>query len=725
MNIGVRQIGSFILCTAATAFAAQSVSSDENKSDPQKSVDTLVQKENIKITFDESEVKKHIVALNSDVYRIRDTAYKKLLQLPDNLSLDDRISFSVYIMDKAINPPSEEVNTRLGRIQEKALEALEQKIISQTDTSKSKETALKLIEIMSKKRATFIWRKLTPVIVTNIANEAVISKRHTLVGVKNINTVPYSEYKEIQADRKLIKSLSGLLLSVSNNDSKELRAEAVRLSASLTKEPLHEHEAFISIYNEKLQALALSIEGKLSNLESKFKELKELHSQADLSNGLEPKLVQLAKPVLEEILEVNINAFLTNDLKKQEAAINNINFLKTQFTLLNIKDLTNSKHISLIFSKRQEFTKDITSSKELQTAIQTAISTSRLPGVGSDYHVSYINWLEKQADNPLLLKLPNRKEIQNILELALKEELYTTANSNSKILQSETINPLVKTFTKLAKQRNVDAEIPDLQAIIDFQYFSHFYLNFAEQEKLHPHMLTLFDATTEGINNLRNKEDKTSLRIQILTTLPFVNSYPPDSIVEKLGGEWILRKRESDRVTRLYREDYLSRLSKLYCKGQNKPDTEEFIRLTDGLFNSSDSEHPGKDLPPEIMLQFIENNFEYFEKNIRHIIETYKESNESAIKSASQKQLKEISLSFHRLFNEKKKASMSDKKNKKPDEDGWLTQHYPRTNVVNTSTNGSTNLRYRPDWCEQISRIEAWFYRRGLEAQIKEVISQK
>ena len=326
--------------------------------------------------------------------------------------------------------------------------------------------------------------------------------------------------------------------------------------------------------------------------------------------------------------------------------------------------------------------------------IKTAQFISGLSGNNSIYHKNYVSWLVKQIDNSVLDELPDRKERQKILEAAVREELYVVARiEKNPSLQAELINPLVKSYIKLAKQNNSDPAFlkKSIEALIEFQYFSHFYLDYSKEEELHPDLLVLFDTITDSINKVQNAKDKALLRKQIITTMPLINSFGPEHYLDQDGR---LKKKAADKVANLYCKDYLVRLSSFYCKNQSVVDTEEFVNLTYSLLSSGfkEKKHVGKDLPIEMMLQFIENNPEYFEKNIQYIIETYKKSNVPAVKSASGEQLQELYLSFHNLFNAE-----------------WLTQSYQQTRVVNTSGSGGTKLQYRPDWKNQISKLETWF----------------
>jgi len=326
--------------------------------------------------------------------------------------------------------------------------------------------------------------------------------------------------------------------------------------------------------------------------------------------------------------------------------------------------------------------------------IKTAQFISELSKNNATYHKNYVSWLVKQIDNSILDELPDRKEKQKILEAAAREELYVVARiEKNPLLQAELIKPLVKSYIKLAKQNNLNPAFlkKNIEALIEFQYFSYFYLDYSKEEELHPDLLVLFDTITDSIHKVQNIKDKTSLRMQIATTMPLINSFGPEQYLDQDGR---LRKKAADRVANLYCKDYLTRLSNFYCKNQSVLDTEEFMKLTYSLLSSGfkEKKHVGRDLPIEMMLQFVENNPEYFEKNIQSIIEAYKKSNISAVKSASGEQLQELYLSFHQLFNAE-----------------WLTQSYQQTKVINTSTAGGTKLQYRPDWRNQISKIETWF----------------
>ncbi len=692
MNI-IKALGSSLVLTTATFIGAQGIS-PENKSEPPKPSTNITNKENTKTTFDIDKVKKLIVDLDNDSFNtVRNPAYTDLLKMPENLSLKDTLDFLTYLLDESPSSQSEEVRVRLGRVINKTLESLEKTAASQARSPQKGEIALRLIETMDKKRSVHVWRKLTPVVVNILTEEAIINRRH--YGKNSVGL-----YLGIKPDPQAIESLSKLFLDTyehNTQSTKELQKEAIDSIISLTKYPLHEQEIFMSFHTMKLKSLANLPENKLDEIGKGLKELQNLYSQINFDYIWWRKLAPLARPHLNEILELNVDAYSTGDPKKQLIAVNNINILKDQFSfnqnMPQVKDLVNPKNVLSLF--KQEFSKNITSAKELRSLIGLTRLTSELSDNNINYYKSYVNWIEKQIDNPIVQKLSDKKEIQDILESALMEELYTLAKSGYKTdLQSEVIRPLVKAYTKLTKQSNSDPDFlrKNLGTIIDFQYFSHFYLDPPGQEKLHSDILDLFDMVTGNINNVQNAKDKASLRMEVASAIPYVSP----------KGH----------------KDYVDRLSNFYCKEQDGVNTEEFMKLTDSLLNSPDSVHPGKWLPPDMMLQFIESNPKYFEKNIQHIIETYKKSNVPNVKSASKKQLQELYLSFHHLFSagHKDKAEIGL---------GSLTQYYQRTRVVSTAISSSTNLQYRSDWREQISSIEDWFHQSSLERQISEISFSK
>ena len=679
MGISINRLaGSFILSTAAAVFGAQGNPVD-NKSDSSKSpivkkIDSpvTIPTEDTKTKFDEAEAKKLVAKLGNSLYKERDTAYSKLLKISETLPVNELSNFYIYILDERLKPHNTEANRRLDLVKSNIADALKEKTVE----GEYLKTTLDLIAVMDKKRSPHIWSEFTPVVLDVIVNKKLFPDTYYYDRDTNSNI------KVIRTDPKLMEPLSKLLLSASDKDSKELQAEATRLILSLIKPPLLEHKTFVSLHDMKLKEISKL---PLDEIEKGLKELKALYLQADLSYGLEAKLSHSAIPYLEQILDKNINALSTDDPKKQMAAMININALKNHFKSSNLKNLLSTKNGSLIF-KSKNFSKNITSAKELQSSIKIARLISELSKNDINYHKSYVSWLEKQIDNPEIQKLPDRKEMQNTLEDSLLEELYTVKKSGYVTpLQQEMIPRLVKTYTKLAKQSSLDRAFLErnLGAIVDFQAVSYYYLDYPKQEKVHPDLLALFDTVTDNINKLKDTKEKASLRAQVPMAISYVN--PKEN------------------------KDYVNRLSSFYSKEIN---TDEFMNLTDSLLNSPDSGHVGKYLPPEIMLQFIESNPKYFEANVKHIIETYKKSNVPAVKSTSSKQLETLYLSFHCLFDEKRKT------------DGWLKQYFPRTNLINDTNRGNTDLSSHPELMKQIARIETWFDRE-LEKSISEVISSK
>ena len=696
-------IGS-ILVTAATAFFTAQGNSGDNKPEPKPLTKVLdTPKKNTEKKFSPAEADKLLPDLGHPSYKIREKASAELFKMSGD------INYILYILNEAVKPRNDlEVSLRVQAVEKKALEALKQRITGESNPSKVTEETSKLIKAMDENRSLNVWKGLTPIVLKIIENKIIIVEKVYDEDSYNNQAI------KTETDLELIKPLSNLLLSVFNKDSKELQQEALKSIISLAKEPYYQPKLFILLNNLKLKALTRQ---PLNETETVLKELRELYPQLAASYGLVKELTSSTKPFLEELLEGNIDALSSSDTKKQKIAMNNINALQVLFDfsinniqlntpqlrdLKHVRDLINAKNVSLIFSRRQEFYKNITSAIELQSSIQTAQSISDVLGSNISYHKGYINWLEKQIDNPVLQKLPNKEEIENMLEDAIIEELFTLSEKDKNdSLQVEIIRPLIKAYIKLTKQSNSNSSFlkKNLQALVDFQYFTsrnfsidNFLINC--REKTHDDLLALFNSITNNTNKLSDKKERAHFRMEVVFTLP----YYYDS---NLSFD--------------FSKEYTAKLSNFYCTEQNSLDITEFMKLTDSLLNLSDVKHPGKHIPSEIMLQFIEDNPKYFERNIKHIIKTYKESDIPGVKSASRKQLQEIYLSFHRLFNERQKAAK--------DKDGYLIQHYPVTRLQITG-NRSLSLEYRDDLCKQIVRIENWF-NKTLEKQMAEIISLK
>lgn len=681
MGINLSRItGAFILGT--TAFiASQGKLSGQSLNPPANSIEK--KQEDTKAKFDVNEFKNLVSELGNRQWRTREKASTRLFQLSKTLPLNERYKFLSFILDEAAKDPELEVMRRLERAQRDIYTSLRQVIASKTEASQKREIPLKLIETIDKKRTAYSWRELTPVVVDIIANEAVS------------NDTVYDEHTGTDVvqktwDPELVQPLSKLLLSAveSGKDSKELQKEATKLIIDLTKYPLQEHDTFVALYNIRLKTLAKLPEDKLSEIETGLKEAKKLYLQVDLTNGLEAKLASSATPHLEEILERSIIVFSSNDPKKQTIGMNNINTLKEQFNSPQVKDFVSTKNGSLLFQTRQEFSKDIASTKDLQSQIEIARFISEFARNDIDYHKSYISWLGKQVNNPLLQKLQDKEEAYNILESALIDELCILNTSHNRALvKKETLKPLIQSYTKLAKQSSGEQAFlrKNLQAFVDFEYSSYLY----SEEGIPSDLLTLFDTITNNINNLKNKDTRTSLRLEVASALP-------DSIAST--------------PTRC--KDYVTRLSNFYCKDEKNLNTDEFTRLVDSLLNAPDPENTGNKFPPAIMLQFIESNPSYFEKNIEQIISTYKTSKLQAEISTSAKHLQTVHLLFHRLFDEGNKAKTNY---------GRLTQYFPGTRLVNTAVCGSVNIHSDTSLREQIFRIENWFNKK-LEKSIAEVL---
>ncbi len=653
----------------------------EPPSDGQKKAKT-------KFTVDE----KLINSLGSESFEIRQRASSELSAMPHN------IDFLVYLLDEIAKPHPLEISSRLQLVQKKVLQSLEQAAVDQTtEPSKRLEIPLELINIMNEKRSTLVWSRLLSSVMWIKVNEPVPNQ-----------AFEHNGYSDIQfPNRKLTDPLGTLLLSPfdkDSKDSKELKAKAEEVIVSLAG--YREYDMLISLHNIKLKRLAELSE--LGEMENGLKEFRKFYLRLGLSQEIESRAAYSARAYIQKILEKSIEAYSTDDPKKQAIGINNINLLKKNNELgyLRIEELVRPKNTASVF-KRKEFSGYVTSVEELLSFMKIA-HFAELNINDPGYYTGYSGWISKQIYNPELQRLPDREEIKNILEHEPVGRLSSLAKNNGFYeAKAEAVSPLVQTYANLVKKYGSDPEFlkKNWKHIIDFQYFSHFYLKNPEREKLHRDLLALFDNLAESINNIKDLKEKAYFRTQLVTALPLVSSYSSYGLDE-------FAKR-ANKFAQKAAEDYIVRLSDFYFKGQKNLNTEEFMQLTDSLF-FHDSQGVGKDFPPEIMLGFIRHNFQHLEKNMMGIIEAYKKSNVPAVKAVSREQLQKLYSSFHHLFRERRKAEI---------DNGWLLQYYQKAEIINTAPATSFNLKYYPEWREQISEIERWFQR--FERPITEIISVK
>ncbi len=691
------------LLTATTFLGSQSVSAE--KPDLPKPHAT-------KTVFDKTKADEHVTNLDSNKYSVRELASSELSKIAKILPFNELNDFFIYILDKTSKGPSLEVCRRLERLQETTIGILKQKIIDNKEYSKM---ILGLIDRMDKKREPHIWEALTPIVVEIISNKTTIIPG----GIPNEHDPGGWQSSQKQLDPALTGPLSKLLLSPFNEgskDSKELQTTAEKQIVSLTGEPLFEQGTFISLYNLRLQALSKSPEAKLGEVEKGLKALKKLQSQTDLSRNTETNIAHAAKPHLEEILKRNIEALATNDPQKQAEAIINITTLKEQFSFPKVIDLISTSNGALIFDNRKELTRNITNAKDLQTSIQVAQSISDLTRTDTNYHKSYVNWLQRAIDN-IPKTLPEKTITRDILVSALKEELYAVAQSGKRTpLQAEVIKQLVPTYTKLISQSGSDTELlkGNINDLVDLQYFSYSYLSPAAQEELHPQLLAMFDTLTANINKVQKAEDKSYLKIKLLTTVPRVISFSPEN-VEKATGDQQTNMKAANRLLDLYSKDYLPRLSELY-KGQ---DTGEFINLTSTLVSLDNQwgQWAQGALPAEMMIKLFRKDFDHFEKTTKQIIKSYNDSNDPNTKALLKGQLERVNLSFQLLFNEEQKTS-----------NAWLGQALCSTKVTDNEHKGNwaevgwIHLDSRSDLKAQISEIKRLYQERLQEPMNKILI---
>jgi len=205
-----------------------------------------------------------------------------------------------------------------------------------------------------------------------------------------------------------------------------------------------------------------------------------------------------------------------------------------------IKNLNQDLNQDKTITKEQESAgklfqeiKSLTSPQQLELLTKSAQALLKLSN-DSNHHITYVNWLEQQIG-----KYSDKQEIKNILDNAIKEELYTIAKGGHHTsLQNTVVKPLLHTYTKLAKHNGSEPHVlkKTLEGLIDFQYFSYFRLDYKKNEELHPDFLILFDIVTSSINKLKDSSEKENLKMQVLHAVP-LGPHSPLRMYRKGEGE--------------------------------------------------------------------------------------------------------------------------------------------------------------------------------------------
>ena len=688
-------------------FTSQYVSSDEKKPDLPKPPQPPVNTANIPKTgttkrpFNKDEIKLLIDDIGNDAYRVRNKASLKLLNIANNFPLEEPDNFLVYIIKERFSTKDLEVSTRLRPVINKAVEFVMKMAANQVQSPEKNKSVTILLESMKKNRSPEVWEALLPVTMDLITQEAKLNRRY------------HYDQQESQLDAgtigpnpQAIESLSQLLTTI-ENDTKELQDTAITQAAAWTKPPFQRWEPFKALHRAKLETLAK--ENKPDKMASELKNLREkIYPQLDQSCDTGAMLASSSKQALGKMLDLNVDALSGDNSDLQKLALINLQAINELFNFPEEHKPSISTGAKLFHNIKNN--PDI---NEQQRIIAKAQFISGFSRNYTGYHMAYLNWLKRSIDN-MPQALPEKQAAKNILVPALKEELYTIAQSGRRTsLQAEAIKLLVPVYEKLISQNDSGSKSlrEDISDLRELQLFSYYYLNPAAQKELHPQLLAIFDTLTAKINNIQEAKDKSLFRIEILSAVPPVISFSPANIERATSEEQRSNMEAANRLLDLYSKDYLPRLSELY----KEQDTDEFVNLIEAL-SSLDTrwgQWPQTALPAEMTLRFIEKNLDCFEKHIKQMEKRYNDSNDSAVKSSLKRNITRVNASLQLLFNEGQKAG-----------NGWIghVRYSARVapNITSNNTNwaeeGWVGLNSRTDLNAQILNIQRLFQKRSGES---------
>ncbi len=693
--------------TLGAALVTSRAVSDDKQKQPDPPAITKDVTENAKKPFNKDEIKPLIRKIGSDVYLTRDKASKELLKIADGFSFEEPDNFLTYILKERASSTDLEVTRRLDDVVKRATESIIKSAAEEVKTPKRNDALAKVIKSMEQNRTPEIWRTLLPVTADLITQEATINNRYTY---------DYGHYNRgpLKLDPQAIESVSNLLIST-KSDSKKLQEIALSQAAAWTKAPFQQWNPIKALNKSKLEQLAKLPEANLKDIEPGLKDLKIVYPLLDQSCTPGVTLGPSSKQALGELLDLNVTALSSNDSEKQKLALANIKAISEHLDCPNIQDRPSTSVGSKIF-QRAELSKNDLRLTELQSAVNLIQSIAPFSRTDSEYHKLYVNWLER-AFNSMPKADTERKVAKELLVSALKEELYTVAQSGKRTpLQADMIKILTPVYAKHINQTETNPELikENIDNLMELRDFAFHYLNPAAQEEFHPQLLTMFDSLVENINKVQKKEDRATLRIQLLMTVPRAISHLPSS-VESATGEKQSNMKAANKLLEQTAKDYLPRLSKLY----REQDSAEFATLMPALvsIDTQWGQWSQSALQPELMIQYLRKDFDNFATKTDEIIKAYNNSNDPAVKASLKGHLQRVDSSFQLLFNEGKKSG-----------NGWIGQGLCVTRVSenkfvnNWAEAGWIHLDPRSDLKTQIAEIRD-LYQQRLQEPIDKILA--
>ncbi len=558
------------------------------------------------------------------------------------------------------------------------LESLKKIAIANAKSPDRAKISLKLIDIMDKTRTTENWSEIAPIAIDIITQQAIENK-------KTLGKNEFDVIIGLELDQKQFEPLSKLLLSVFDKDTgkdlKELQKEAINHILSLSTCPAVSVEPFLSLNNMKLKALTELKENRLKEVGEGLKELQQIYSKMSEYYKWN-KLTESSTPYLEKILISNINSLFNDDIKIQAIAANNLAILNDQFSfntfrVSQVKDLLDAKKYSKSFFDKKLYFNENTNVKEVEVIASAGLTLLSLAS-DSDYSNKLMSWLNSHAENSIKSQ---SLEKQKRLEAILRNAITTVPRTTQINKESEQFKALIPAYTKLIKHNNSDHlflsnGLNGLKEIIELHFGSDS-LKAETVKYFHHHAVDLFNTILDGIDKLPQEKAKL-LRLDLLKAQRAFYFYINDDELQ---------------------DDFINRLSTFYCKNQKIVNEKEFMKVANSLLRTYKDIDGSVSIEtlwtPYMMVNFIGQNPEYFEKNIHHVIETAK-----VTKNADE--LIDLYLSFHCLFNTSEIRQ-------------WLNSTDVSTSWVLQRMSEKPNLK------KQISKTENWFNEK-LEKQAFETI---
>lgn len=381
-------------------------------------------------------------------------------------------------------------------------------------------------------------------------------------------------------------------------------------------------------------------------LEEDLKKLYNLWLEISTKHGLTRTASELIKPHIEKTVKLNISALLTGDSRKQSIAINNLVQVKEYFIsdpwIPEAENLVNATKYSTPFFNQTLQSKKIISTQELETLASTGDVLLDLSRNNGEHHKKFADWLSLQAKNIISDTPIEKKEKQKILEVVTKKEISALLHrANREESFENQLKSLTDNYIKIIEQNNSDYAFLEnsLGGFKEITWFVYRYELLYNRDsdrgnkvktELHDTLVHLFDVILDGVNKLP-KEKSSIFKFQLLTVLSNLHLYED----------------------RKQLNIFVEKLSNLYCKNQDT-NNEEFIKLTDSLMKTYEDKNNiaiGTFWPQEMMAKFINDNHKYFIDNVKHIIESIRNSNDNKSRRKYSRQLINLYISFSTLSN--------------------------------------------------------------------------